>query len=110
MISYNKPPGRLIVFYKCIFQKNIMIKENNSGLNDRRKLITGLGILSLLAPFASMAKAPFIKKSIKEASKPISNKVKMLTQDGKLVEVDENFLSAIRQKASNEDVKSWIKK
>jgi hypothetical protein len=34
----------------------------------------------------------------------------MLTQDGRLVEVDEHLLSTIRQKASDEEVKSWIKK
>ena len=87
-----------------------MGKENNSGLNDRRKLIAGLGLLSLLAPLASAAKVPFIRKKMESSAKPTPNKVKMLTQDGRLVEVDESYLSTIRQKASNEDVKSWIKK
>ena len=83
---------------------------NKNEFNSRRKLITGIGLLSLLAPIASAAKLPFIRKKIKEAEKPVLNKVKFLTQDGKLVEVDQNFLSAIRQKASAEEVKSWIKK
>jgi hypothetical protein len=90
-----------------------MEKENsasNHHLNSRRKLIAGIGLLSLLAPLASAAKAPFIRKNIEAAATPATNKVKMLTQDGKLVEVDQNFLSVIRQKASNEEVKSWIKK
>ncbi|MGI9139454.1 MAG: hypothetical protein ACR2IM_10485 [Sediminibacterium sp.] len=89
-------------------EKNI--SAISSEANSRRKLITGIGLLSLLAPLASAAKIPFIKKNIKTPMKPSSNKVKMLTQDGKLVEVDENFLSAIRQKATNDDLKSWIKK
>jgi hypothetical protein len=90
-----------------------MEKENsisNNESNSRRKLIAGIGLLSLLAPLASAAKAPFIRKNIQAAATPPPNKVKMLTQDGKLVEVDQNFLSAIRQKASNEEIKSWIKK
>jgi hypothetical protein len=84
--------------------------NNSDELNSRRKLIAGIGILSLLAPLVSAAKAPFIRKKINEFNKPISKKVKMLTQEGILVEVDENFLSAIRQKVSNEELKDWIKK
>ena len=90
-----------------------MEKDNsasNNESNSRRKLIAGIGLLSLLAPLASAAKVPFIRKNIEAAAKPATNKVKMLTQDGILVEVDQNFLSAIRQKASDEEVKSWIKK
>lgn len=87
-----------------------MEKDNSNELKGRRKLIAGIGLLSLLAPLASAAKVPFIRKKMKETAQPASNKVKMLTQDGKLVEVDEQFLSAIRQKATNDDLKSWIKK
>jgi hypothetical protein len=90
-----------------------MGKENSTNSNEvnpRRKLIAGIGLLSLLAPIASAAKIPFIRKKIIEAEKPVPSKIKFLTQDGKLVEVDQNFLSAIRQKASAEEVKSWIKK
>jgi hypothetical protein len=86
------------------------ISTNNNDLNGRRKLIASVGLLSLLAPLASAAKVPFIRKKMEASAKLAPNKVKMLTQDGRLVEVDENFLSAIRQKASDEDVKSWIKK
>ena len=90
-----------------------MEKENSTNSNEfnsRRKLIAGIGLLSLLAPLASAAKATFIRKNIQASTTPAPNKVKMLTQDGRLVEVDEHFLSTIRQKASDEEVKSWIKK
>jgi len=83
---------------------------NRNELNSRRKLIAGIGILSLLGPLASAAKVPFISKKIKESATPVPNKVKMLTQDGKLVVVDVKFLSAIKQKATDDEVKSWIKK
>ncbi len=90
-----------------------MEKDNsasNNESNSRRKLIAGIGLLSLLAPLASAAKAPFIRRNIQAAATQATNKVKMLTQDGRLVEVDEHLLSTIRQKASDEEVKSWIKK
>lgn len=87
-----------------------MEKENSNELKGRRKLIAGIGLMSLLAPLASAAKVPLIRKKMKESDQPASKKVKMLTQDGKLVEVDEQFLSALRQKATNDDLKSWIKK
>lgn len=35
--------------------------------------------------------------------------VKMLTQDGKLVEVEKNVLTGKKQKISNDDLKGWIK-
>jgi hypothetical protein len=90
-----------------------MEKENSASSNEsnsRRKLIAGIGLLSLLAPLVSVAKIRFPRKKIQAPAAPAPNKVKMLTQDGKLVEVDENFLSVVKQKASDEEVKSWIKK
>jgi hypothetical protein len=102
-----------LYFISSTFKKNNMEKDNsasNNESNSRRKLIAGIGLLSLLAPLASAAKVPFIRKKFKETTKPAPNKVKMLTQDGKLVEVDERFLSTVRQNVTNDDLKSWIKK
>lgn len=39
-----------------------------------------------------------------------SETVKMLTQDGKLVEIDKELLSSSRKKVSNEELQQWIKK
>jgi hypothetical protein len=36
--------------------------------------------------------------------------VKFLTEDGRLVEIDVKKVPELRQKASNSDVKNWIKK
>ena len=36
--------------------------------------------------------------------------VKMLTQDGKLVEIDKSLLSASAKKISNEELQNWVKK
>jgi hypothetical protein len=39
-----------------------------------------------------------------------SDTVKMLTQDGKLVEIDREFLAGTGHKISNEELQQWIKK
>jgi hypothetical protein len=53
---------------------------------------------------------PQVKKNIISCI-PDSRKrtVKMLTQDGKLVEIDEALLPAERKKISNSELKNWIK-
>lgn len=47
----------------------------------------------------------FILKKEKKA-----NTVKMLTQDGKLVEIDVEKLSGKRKKISNDELKNWLNK
>jgi hypothetical protein len=42
--------------------------------------------------------------------KPEKNVVKMLTQNGQLVEVDKNLISAAGKKISNQELQHWIKK
>lgn len=39
-----------------------------------------------------------------------SDTVKMLTQDGKLVEIDKELLVLSRKKISNKELQQWIKK
>jgi len=41
---------------------------------------------------------------------PKKQTVKMLTQDGKLVEIDMAALPPKKKKATNQDVKNWIKR
>lgn len=36
--------------------------------------------------------------------------VKMLTQDGKLVEINSELLASSRKKISNEELQKWVKK
>ena len=68
-------------------------------MNSRRKfmvwgasIVSGLSLMSLGVRFRK-----------KKAT------VKMLTQDGKLVEVDRDLLTGKKQKISNEALKQWIK-
>lgn len=66
----------------------------------RRKMVLWLGTLSLF----TMVGADF---------RPWKNKktktVKMLTQDGKLVEVDASFLASTRKKISDKELQNWVK-
>jgi hypothetical protein len=78
-------------------------KEDNS----RRKLIAGLGILSLF-PIAKVATA-FQKKEV-IACAPELKTVKFLTQDGTLVEVDASKIKAGKEKISNQQLQSWVNK
>lgn len=73
-------------------------KDNSS----RRKFFHwGLGILSTATAF----KLIFSKK--KPAKPEI---VKMLTEDGRLVEVDLKQITKTGKKVSDDDIHSWIKK
>jgi len=66
----------------------------------RRKLIGWLGVLSMF----TMAGAAFKGWNTK---KPKT--VKMLTQDGTLVEVDASLLAANKKKVSDHELRNWVK-
>jgi hypothetical protein len=67
----------------------------------RRKLVGWLGVLSLF----TMAGGAFRGWKTK---KPQT--VKMLTEDGKLVEIDARLLQTGKKKVSDKELQSWIKK
>ena len=51
-----------------------------------------------------------VLKFISGTKKTTNNMVKMLTQDGKLVEIDQELLLSSKKKVSNEELQHWIKK
>lgn len=74
--------------------------QNQPNSNSRRKFVTwaasiisGLSLLTL-----------GVRSSRKKQT------VKMLTQDGKLVEVDKRLLTGSKTRISNNDLKHWISK
>jgi hypothetical protein len=75
-----------------------------SYLSRRKFTLFGLGMLSSVSVFGIWS---FTKKEPETGKK---NTVKMLAQDGTLVEVDASLLSANRRKVSNDEVQHWIKK
>lgn len=75
---------------------------NENKKQSRRRFI-GWGIAS--AAFFSAVKfiLPSRKKEVKET-------VKMLTRDGKLVEIDMAVLPSKRKKISDKELQNWIQK
>lgn len=71
--------------------------------SDRRKfLFAGLSLAALAATLR------LSKKNTEEkALKPTS---RFLTQDGALVEIEIEKIPAVKQAASKQDIKNWIKK
>jgi hypothetical protein len=69
----------------------------------RRRFVGLLGIFSIAGIAGAGGKA--LSKV-----KPTPKTVKMLTEDGKLVEVEVNALNGKRKRISDEELKTWIKK
>jgi len=83
------------------------IDQNKQENYSRRKLITGLGVLSLF-PIAKLATS-FKKKEV-IACAPEIKTVKFLTQDGTLVEVDVSKINGGKEKISNQALQNWVNK
>jgi hypothetical protein len=81
------------------------IDPNKQEKNSRRKLIAGLGVLSLF-PIAKLASS-FKKKEV-IACAPEIKTVKFLTQDGTLVEVDVSKINGGKEKISNQALQNWV--
>lgn len=90
------------------------VSSDNSAINnmqqpqrtDTRKkfLLSGAAILSALAIWK------FIPGRKSKQAPPTNEMVKMLSQDGKLVEIDKRLLASSGKKISNEELQQWIKK
>ena len=79
----------------------------NKKTSSRRKFVFGLGILSVFAAFTRPA-----RKKVVIGCAPVSEKqtVKMLTQDGTLVEVDQKMLKGQADKITDEGLQTWVKR
>ena len=75
------------------------MKKNSENLSRKNFIAAGLSALA----FMSVLRHVFHKKD-KSCS------VKMLTQDGKLVEVNKAFLGGEKRKISSGELKDWVKK
>jgi hypothetical protein len=85
--------------------------EKEKDIPSRRKFVAGFGVLSILAAIGITFAPKKTAKTILSCGPPDKKKmIKMLTQDGKLVEVDENKLAGQRKKITDDELKSWVKK
>lgn len=75
----------------------------------RRKLIAGLGVLSLF-PLTKLASTFNNKEVISCAPENKPKTVKFLTQDGLLVEVDVSKINGGKEKISNQQLQNWVNK
>jgi hypothetical protein len=76
--------------------------EKERSLSRKKFLGWGIAITSLFAVPSFF----FSKKKNKTVPQPTA---KMLTQDGKLVEVDLTKLSSMKQKIKESDIHTWVK-
>lgn len=88
------------------------MKEEITGehaVKNRKKFLTGLGILSI---FSILRIFPFRKAPEKIACSPSNPKetMKLLSQDGQLVEVDVTRVRSLQKKISNQELQQWVKK
>jgi hypothetical protein len=74
----------------------------NKNVSRKRFLAWGVGISSLLTIPA------FLKRSAKKSNETTS--VKMLTQDGKLVEINVADIPSKRKKIKEAEIHTWIDK
>ena len=86
--------------------------KNEDNTTGRRKFVWGASILSMMAIVAGVLKLPFLNRKKTPAGNPESKTkmVKMLTEDGRLVEIDEALLTASRKKITDSELQKWIKK
>jgi hypothetical protein len=90
--------GSLISYDQQLFN----MENEKKALSRKKFLFWGIGITSLLSLPA------FLRP--KKKKQPQIQTVKMLTQDGRLVEVDISKISGKKEKIKNADIHTWIKK
>jgi hypothetical protein len=77
----------------------------------RRKFVWGVAALSFFTALSALTGIHFPGKRKVISCKPEGKKkmVRMLTQDGKLVEIDESLITGSGKRISNIELQNWIK-
>ena len=88
------------------------MKEKITGAGEvktRKSVLAGLGILSF---FSILRLIPIRKAPEKIACGPSNPKetMKLLSQDGQLVEVDVSRIKSLQKKISDQELQNWITK
>jgi hypothetical protein len=84
----------------------------NPSLPTRRKFVFVVGIVALFATLSRVMKTPFANRKNNIQCKSGTNNMStaMLTQDGRLVQVDNALITTAGKKASNREMQNWLKK
>jgi hypothetical protein len=82
------------------------------GNSDRRKFIYGFGVLSFFGVLTAATGLRFHSRPDPIACTPDhgTKMIKMLTQEGKLVEIDAALLTASNEKITDKELQNWIHK
>ncbi len=100
--------------YALIEKIRIMPNSNNFNIpsaNPRRKILFGVGLFSVFSLF-SLSRLNFFsrkKEVIECAPDKETRTIRMLTQDGQLVEVDVSKLGSTKGKVTNQELQNWVK-
>ena len=86
--------------------------HSQDGNSDRRKFIYGFGVLSFFGAIAAATGLRFHSKPTAISCSPghAVKMIKMLTQDGKLVEIDAELRTASKEKITDKELQNWIQK
>jgi len=79
------------------------METNQKNSTRRRFLWGGLGVVSALSVLK------FILPKKPPVATPCTTSVKMLTEDGKLVEVDMSKIKKTGEKVSDKEISTWVK-
>jgi hypothetical protein len=80
------------------------MKEENKTSSRKKFVLGGIAILT------SLTALKFLFSKNKTVSAAKKDTVKMLTQDGRLVEIDKTLLTSKNKKITDEELKTWVKK
>ena len=85
------------------------IKLPRGEWKTRRKFLAGIGILSLFPLWRKGVFTP--KKTVISCAPPVEKEtMKLLSQNGKLVEVDISKIKSFQGKISDQELQGWIRK
>lgn len=85
------------------------IESASTNKKSRLNILLGLGLLSLF-PILKFGLFSGRKKAIACSPSDQKGTVRMLTQDGRLVEVDVSKINATKTKVSDKELIAWIKR
>jgi len=86
-------------------------KIPQAQIPSRRKFVWSVGLLSLFAAISATVKYPFLSKKKAVSGKAAKGRtITMLTQDGRLVQIDEALITANSKKVTDHELQTWIKK
>ena len=85
-------------------------KQNSESLPSRRKFVWHIGALAALAAVGTAMKIPLSALKKPKQEKPQNKTITMLTQDGRLVQVNEASIVSCKRKANKKELLNWIKK